>query len=128
MTRFDDNLAADLSALVRAGVPMHGIRLTVRERIVERLQRGPLGAREVSDAVEVAVRAACQAARQVDAPEDLVNTVCRAAIEAVRGHGGYSARWLTHAMNATDAVLDELAREHDHEPTWPWLRHRLEPW
>ena len=128
MTRFDDDLAADLSALVRAGVPMHGIRLTVRERIVERLQRGPLGARQVSDAVEAAVRAAWQLARHVDAPDDLVDSVCRAAFEAVRGQGGYSARWLTHAMNAADAVLDELAREHDHEPAWPWPRRRLEPW
>ena len=31
-------------------------------------------------------------------------------------------------MNAAEAVLDELAQEHDLEPTWPWLRRRLEPW
>ena len=52
MTRFADDLSAELSVLVRARVPMHGIRLTVRERIVERLGRGPLGAREVSESVE----------------------------------------------------------------------------
>ena len=128
MTRFADDLSAELSVLVRARVPMHGIRLTVRERIVERLGRGPLGAREVSESVEAAVRAACGVAASLDGADDLVDTVCRAAFEAVRGQGGYSARWLTHAMSAAEAVLDELAQEHDHEPTWPSLRRRLEPW
>ena len=128
MTKFADDLSAELSVLVRAGVPMHGIRLTVRERIVERLGRGPLGAREVSESVEAAVRAACRLAASSDAADDLVDTVCRAAFEAVRGQGGYSGRWLTHAMNADEAVLDELSHEHRHEPAWPWLRRRLEPW
>lgn len=128
MTRFADDLSAELSVLVRAGVPMQGIRLAVRERIVERLGRGPLGAREVSESVEAAVRAACRLARSLDAADDLVDTVCRAAFEAVRGQGGYSARWITHAMNVAEAVLDELAQEHDPEPTWPWLSRRLERW
>jgi hypothetical protein len=46
-------------------------------------------------------------ARQIDAPDDLVDTVWRAA---------------------AGAVLGELAQEHDPEPTWPWLSRRLESW
>jgi hypothetical protein len=128
MTRFADDLSAELSVLVRARVPLQGIRLTVRERIVERLGRGPLGAREVSEAVEAAVRAAGRLAASGDAADDLVDTVCRAAFEAVRGQGGHSARWLTHATSAAEAALDGLAQERGHEPTWPWLRRRLGPW
>jgi hypothetical protein len=127
MTKFADDLSAELSVLVRAHVPMQGIRLTVRERIVEHLARSPLGAREVSESVETAVRAACRLAASLDAADDLVDTVCRAAFEAVRGHGGYSARWLTHAMSAAEAVLDELAQEHDHAPAWSRLKRRVEP-
>jgi hypothetical protein len=31
-------------------------------------------------------------------------------------------------MNAADAVLDELAHEHHHPPTWSRLKRRGEPW
>jgi len=93
--------------------------------LIMRFERGPLGAREVGDAVEGAVRAACRLVRELDAPNELVETVCRATLEAVRGHGGETARWLTEAMRAVDAVLDELSRERA-EPTWGWLARRLD--
>jgi hypothetical protein len=51
------------------------------------------------------------------ASEDLVETVCRATLEAVRGRGGESTRWLGEATSAAYIVLDE--------PTWRWLAGRL---
>jgi len=128
MRPFEEAVASELVALLRAGVPVRAVRLTVRELLVWRIERGPLGAREVSDAVEAAVRAACDLVRELDAPDDLVEAVCRASLDAVRGHGGESARWLAEATGAAYAVLDELAREHAEEPTWRWLAQRLERW
>ena len=128
MTRFEDALAAELVWLLRAGVPTRAVRLTVREHLVMRLERGPLGAREVEDTVEATVRAACRLVWDLGAPEDVVETVCRAALEAVRGHGGASARWLPEATHAAFVVLDEVARERASEPTWGWLVRQLPSW
>lgn len=128
MRPFEEAVASELAGLLRAGVPVRAVRLTVRELLVARLERGPLGAREVSDAVEAAVRAACRLARDLDAPDEVVETVCRAALDAVRGHGGASASWLPEAMSAAHAVLDELARDHAEVTTWHWIARRLERW
>jgi hypothetical protein len=128
MRPFEEAVTSELASLLRAGVPARAVRLMVRELLVVRIERGPLGAREVSEAVEAAVRAACRLVRERDAPEELVETVCGAALDAVRGHGGESARWLAEATSAASAVLDELARESAEEPTWRWLARRLERW
>lgn len=128
MRPFEGAVATELAGLLRAGVPERAVRLTVRELVVGRIAQGPLGAREVSDAVEAVVRAACRLVREVDAPDELVETVCRAALEAVRGHGGESARWLAEATSAAYAVLDELGREDAEEPAWRWLAWRLTRW
>jgi hypothetical protein len=128
MTPFEELVVAELAGLLRAGVPARGVRLTVRELVVARIEQGPLGAREVSDAVEATVRAACRLVRELDAPDDLVETVCRATLEVVRGHGGESARWFAEATSAAYAVLDEAARERAEEPAWRWLVQRLERW
>jgi hypothetical protein len=111
MSAFEEAVAGELAALLRAGVPARAIRLTVRELVVVRLERGRLDAREVREAAELAVRAACRLVRELDAPPEVVETVCRAALEAVRGHGGETARWLPEATSAVGAVLEELARE-----------------
>jgi hypothetical protein len=127
MNAFEDVLRLELSWLLRAEVPARAVRLTVRDQLVARLGSGPLGAREVSESVETAVRVACRLVEELDAPEELVETVSRAALEAVRGHGGASARWLDEAMGAADAVLDEMARQHwvhTNETTWHWLARR----
>ncbi|HEY7677287.1 MAG TPA: hypothetical protein VIG69_09455 [Candidatus Methylomirabilis sp.] len=128
MTPFEETVAAELASLLRAGVPARAVRLTVRELLVVRIERGPLGAREVSEAVEAAVRAACRLVRELDAPDEMVETVYRAALEVVRGHGGESARWLAEATGAASAVLDELSRERAEDPTWRWLARRLQRW
>jgi len=125
---FEDAMVAELAGLLRAGVPDRGIHLTVRELISVRIERGPLGAREVSDAVEAMVRAACRLVRELDAPDELVEIVCRATLEAVRGHGGESARWFPEATGAAYAVLDELARERGGDTTWRWVARRLSRW
>jgi hypothetical protein len=125
---FEDAMASELAQLLRSGVPARAVRITVRELLVERIERGPLGAREVSDAVEAAVRAACRVVREVGASDEMVEVVGRAALEAVRGHGGESARWLDEAASAVYAVLDELDREHAQEASWRWLARRLEHW
>ena len=128
MSLFEETMAAELAGLLRAGVPARGVRLTVRELIVARIERGPLGAREVGDAVEAAMRAACRLVRELDAPPEVVETVCRAALEAVRGHGGESARWLAEATSAASAVLEEQARERSDEEAWRWLVGRMPRW
>jgi hypothetical protein len=104
------------------------VRLTVREVVVGRLVARPVGPQEVSETAAAAARAACRLVRQLRAPEDVVEAVCRAALEAVRGHGGESARWLEEATSAVYEALEELARERGEEPGWPWLARRLTPW
>jgi hypothetical protein len=121
MTTFENALRLELSWLLRAQVPARAVRLTVREQLVAQLERGPLGAREVSESVETTVRVAWRLVEELDAPEELVVIVSRAALEAVRGHGGDSARWLDEAMGAADAVLDELARRQGGDSTGAWL-------
>ena len=126
MRPFEEAVASELARLLRAGVPTRGVHITVREMVVMRIERGPLGAREVSDAVEAAVRAACRLVRELDAPDELAEIVCRSALEAVRGHGGETARWLTEATSAAYAVLDQLALERPEDPTWRWLARRVQ--
>jgi hypothetical protein len=128
MNPFEQAVAAELSWMVRTGVPVRGLRLTVREMLVAQLGRGPLGVREVEDAVEAAVRAACRLARELDAPDELIEAVCGATLEAVRGHGGESARWLGEATGVAEAVLEELARDHTDAASWGWLARRLSRW
>ena len=128
MTPFEQVVAAELVALLRAGVPVRAVRLTVRELLVTRIERGPVGAREVGDAVEAAVRAVCGLARTRDASVDGVEIVCMAALEAVRGHGGETARWLGAATSTIAEALDALAREHAEEPGWRWLVRRVPRW
>ncbi len=128
MSLFEETMAGELAGLLRAGVPARGVRLTVRELIVTHIERGPLGAHEVGDAVEAAMRAACRLVRELDAPPEVVETVCRAALEAVRGHGGESARWLAEATSAASTVLEEQARERSDERAWPWLVGRVPRW
>lgn len=128
MRALEEALAAELAALLRAGATPRAVRLTVREVVVARLVAGPLGPREVSAAAGAAARAACRLVRQLGAPEDVVEAVCRAALDAVRGHGGESARWLGDATSAVLESLDELARERAEEPAWRWLARRHEQW
>ncbi len=128
MRPFEDAMAFELTQLVRAGAPTRAFRITVRELLIARIERGPLGAREVSDAAEAAMRAACRLVREAGASDEMVEVVGRAAMEAVRGHGGESARWLDEAANTVSAVLDELDREHTQESSWRWLARRLHHW
>jgi hypothetical protein len=128
VTAFEGRVAAELAWAVRAGLPARGVRLTVRELVVAQIEREPLGAREVGDAVETVMRAACRLARELNAPAELVDTVCQAALESVRGHGGTSARWLAEATTAASAVLDEMAQERATDPTWRWLAGRIPRW
>jgi hypothetical protein len=121
MSAFEDELHWELSWLVRAEVPARAVRLTVRDLLVARMERGRLGARQVSENVQTTVRVAWRLVEELHAPEDLVETVCRAALEAVRGHGGDSARWITQAMGAASVVLDELTRRHGDDPAGVWL-------
>jgi hypothetical protein len=125
---FEEAVSAALADLLRAGVPTRTLRLTARELVVARLERGPLGGGEVGDAVAAAVRAACRLVREAGAPDEVVDLVCRAALEAVRGHGGATARWLPEARGAVERVLDEVAWERAREPEWRWLARSLEGW
>jgi hypothetical protein len=125
MRAFEDTIVAELVWLLRAGAPPRAVRLTVRELVVARIERGPLDARQVSEAVGATVRAACRLVRERDVPDDLVEVVCRSALEAVRGHGGETARWLPDVTSTTLAILDELAHEHPQEATWRWVARRL---
>ena len=126
MRAFENTVRSELSWLLRAGVPPRGLRISVRELVVAHITHEPIGPRDVEDAVEAAVRAACRLVRELDAPDEIVEMVCRAALEAVRGHGGESARFLGGATSAASDVVDEMAREHAEEQIWSWLSRRLE--
>ena len=128
MRPFEESLRDELSWLLRAEAPPRALRLAVREQLVVRLERGALGPREVREAMEAAVRAACRLVRELDAPDELVDLVCRAALEVVRGHGGETSRWLSEAVGTVDASLNALAREHGQAPSWRWGTHRPRPW
>jgi len=121
-------MVEELAGLVRAGVPIRAVHLTVRELFVARIERGPVGSREVSEAVEAMVRAASRLVRDLDAPDELVETVCRAALEAVRGHGGETAQWFPEATSAAYVVLDELASEGVGDERWRRVARRLSQW
>ena len=126
MISFEEVVTVELQMLLRTAVPPRGIRLTVRELLVTRIERGPIGAREIGEAVQATLWAACRLVRERQASEDMIETVLDAALEAVRGHGGESARWMAEARHAALSVLDQLAREHVDEPTWGWLAGRLD--
>jgi hypothetical protein len=125
---FEAIVASELRGLLRAGVTPRAVRITVREIVVDRIARGPLDAREVNDTVEAMVRAACTLVREMGAAPELVDVVCGASIEAVRGHGGRSARWLAEATRTALAVLEEHAVERAGEPAWRWLAGRASRW
>ena len=125
MTVYGNTMASELAVLVRAEVPPRAVRLTVRELLMTRMERGPLGAREVSEAIEDAVRAACRLVRELNAPREIVETVCQGALEAVRGHGGQTARWMPEASSAAMGVLEELTREFPDDSDWRWLAARV---
>jgi hypothetical protein len=125
---FEAIVAAELTWLLRAGAPPRAVRLSVRELVVDRIVHEPLGPREINDTVESTLRAACALVREMGASEELVEIVCGACLEAVRGHGGESARWLTEATNSASTVLDELIRARTEESTWRWLARRVDRW
>jgi len=125
---FEEVVAAELLGLLRAGAPARAVRLTVRELVVARLERGPLGPLEVTDTTESVIRAACRLVRSVEAPEELVEIVCRATLEVIRGHGGESTRWLPAATSAARVVLDELARERAEQGAWRRLAGQVPGW
>jgi hypothetical protein len=128
VSSFQAIVAAELTWLLRAGAPPRAVRLSVRELVVDRIVHEPLGPREINDTVESTLRAACALVREMGASEELVEIVCGACLEAVRGHGGESARWLTEATNSASTVLDELIRARTEEPTWGWLARRVDRW
>jgi hypothetical protein len=125
MNPFEAIVAAELTDLLRAGAPPRAVRLTVRELVVDRIVREPLGPREISDTVESTVRAACALVSELGASAEWVEIVWGASFEAVRGHGGESARWLAQATGAASSVLDELILARAGEPAWSWLARRL---
>jgi hypothetical protein len=124
MNPFEALVAAELTNLLRAGATPRAIRLTVRELVVGQIVREPLGPREISDTVEATVRAACALVSE-GASAEWVEIVWSASFEAVRGHGGESARWLAQATSAASSVLDDLVLARAEEPAWRWLARRL---
>ncbi len=125
MNAFEERVAVELTTLLRAEAPPRAVRIGVRELLVTRMERGPLGARQVSEAVAGTLRAACRLVRERNAPEDIVETVYRAALEAVRGHGGQSARWTPEASSAAVAVLEQAAESFPEDARWRWLIGRV---
>lgn len=128
MTPFEELIEAELTWLLRAGVPPRGVRISVQELLVTRIERGQLQAPDLSDAVEAAVRAAGRLARARSAPLDLVEVVCMTTLDVVRGHGGDTARWLEVATGTMAHEIERLAREDDDEARWRWLIRRVQGW
>ena len=111
MRPFEDDVRWEVSWLLRAGVPARGVRIAVRELVVTHIGRGPLGAHEIEEAAAAAARAACRLVRELDAPPEVVELVCGAALDGVRGHGGWSAQWLEAATAAVATVVDDFTAE-----------------
>ncbi len=126
MSTFEELVAGELELLLRAAVPLRGIRLTMRELVVTHIERGPIGAREISETMEAALLAACRLLRAGRASEDVVETVLGGAFEAIRGHGGESARWMPEARHAARTVFVQLASQYRDEPIWQWLTGRVD--
>ena len=74
------------------------------------LERGPLGAREVSESVEATVRAACRLVGSSTRPRSWSRPCAARPSRRCADTAARARRWLTEAMSAADAVLDELAR------------------
>jgi hypothetical protein len=121
---FEESVLIELHALLRAGVPVRAVRLTIHELVIGRIERVPLGAPEMSETVAATMRAAFRLVRETDTPDDLVVTVGLAALDAVRGHGGETARWLAEATATVHAMLDDLVRGRGEGSAWPWLAPR----
>ena len=128
MSPFEALVGAELRGLLRAGATPRAVRLTVRELVVERIVSGPVSAREIHATVEATVRAACVLVSELGMSDEVVEIVCGASIEAVRGHGGESARWLSEAASAASAVLEEQAHGRGGEQAWRWLAGRVLRW
>jgi hypothetical protein len=123
----DAQLVAELVLLVRARVPARAVRLTIRERLIRQMGETPVGAPGVADAVERALRAAGQVQQETAGSTELVETVYIASLEAVRGHGGETARWMAEAKRRAHAVLNEMAAR-GVEPTWARRVLQVEGW
>ena len=125
--KLDDAHAHFANAAV-FGVP--GVRGVVPDVIDLEKERARLGRelKKVAKELETLEKKLSNASFVDRAPPEVVETVCRAALEAVRGHGGESARWLADAADSVSAALDEQARERVDEPPWRWLVARVPRW
>ena len=106
MRPFEELMAGSWRGSCVPGVPVRGVHLTVRELVVVRLGARAAGRPRGERGGGGGGARGVPAGAELDAPEEMVETVCRAALEAVRGHGGESARWLPEATSAAHAVLD----------------------
>jgi hypothetical protein len=100
----------------------------VREVVVARLIAEPSAMHDVRTTAGAVARVACRLVRETGTSADIVEAVCRATLETIRGQGGSSARWLDDAGRAVFEALDELARERPDEAEWRWLMSRIERW
>ena len=128
MNRLEEALAAELQMLLHAGITPQAVRWTVREVVVARLITEPSSMHDVRATAGAVARVACRLVRETGTSADIVEAVCRAALETIRGQGGSSARWLDDAGRAVFEALDELARERPEETEWRWLVTRIERW
>jgi hypothetical protein len=117
MRPFEVLVTAELTSLLRAGVPVRGVHIAVREMVVTRIERHALGVLEVSETVEGAVRAAGPLVRELDASEELAEIVCRSALEGVRATAAIARAGSPRRRSTIPAVLVELARERPDEAT-----------
>lgn len=128
MRPLEEALVAELRMLLHAGVTPQAVRWTVREVVVARLIAEPSAMHDVRTTAGAVARVACRLVRETGTSADIVEAVCRATLETIRGQGGSSARWLDDAGRAVLEALDELARERPDEAEWRWLMSRIERW
>jgi hypothetical protein len=127
MTVADPRLVAELSLLVRARVPARAVRRTIRDAVMTQIGRAPCGPTSVVEAVERTLRAAFQVQRESAGPGELIEVVYVASLEAVRGHGGETARWVADARRRAQAVLNEMAVP-GVEPLWARRIQDVDGW
>jgi len=111
MRPFEDDVRWEVSWLLRAGVPARGVRIAVRELVVTQHRPRAAGSPRDRGGRGGGGAAACRLVRELDAPPEVVELVCGAALDGVRGHGGWSAQWLEAATAAVATVVDDFTAE-----------------
>lgn len=125
MNDLEKRLVAEMAWLLEAGAGLRTVRVTVYEEMVTYLVLEPTGSRRVHGAVEASLRAAYRMLHEYGAPDDLLDTVLESALDAVRGHGGETSRWIREAVQNAYLLLEQFETERGIDSGWRKILERF---